>query len=309
MRQQLVDQAIRLFNSHGFSVSSFNEFNSCFDLACRKQNEFFLVKILENADGFREDNASELSKIANFFGATPLILAEKTKTGELIQDTLYERYSIPVLSVQTLQKMLSSQTIYQKSFRGTITVELDSRLLKQKRKQTGFSLQELGEQIGATPQTISRYEQGRPADLDLAKKLETILQAPLIKQVTISNLQNPKKFEFDSEFENPVLEKIHDLGLDMMDLHHSPFRAAGKSKEPVLIDLAKQKKDATQKAITLEKTRSIFHGHGVVIAKETISRTVHHTPVIAEEELDSYTKIQQLFDEIRHREQIKKKKL
>ncbi|MFH0954479.1 MAG: helix-turn-helix domain-containing protein [Candidatus Micrarchaeota archaeon] len=308
MRPALFEKVALSFNRHGFSVSSFNEFNSCFDLAARKQNEFFLVKVLENADGFREENCQELQKIAGFFGATPLLIAEKTKSAELVLGVVYERYSVPVLSGATLDQMLSNQSVYQKSFRGTVTVELDSRLLKQKRKQTGFSLEELANQIGASSQTIHRYEQGRPADLDLAHKLETILQTPLIRQVTISGLQKRNPALFDESFSNPVLEKIHDLGLNMIDLHHSPFRAIGKPREPVLINLANQKKDATQKAIILEKTRNIFHGHGVVISKETVSSTIHHTPVIAEEELESYTKIRQLLEEIKNREDQPKKK-
>lgn len=306
MRPELLEKTVGLLAEHGYTISTFFEFKSCFDVAAKKNEQFFVIKILENADALREESAQELKKVASVFKAVPLLIAEKTKTSELAKGTGYERYQIPLVSVETFAQLLGQKTIQNQSFKGKTTVELDSELLKKQREKKGYSLEETGKKIGASAETIHRYEKGGKAEKQNAQKLEQLLGTPLIRQTDIFNFYRPVPLVFEPSFSESALEKIHDLGLEMALFGHAPFKALGKPREPLFINLGKEKKEIQRKALVLEKTKTIFKGHSLVISKEYKLKTIQHTPIIQEEELESYTKIQQLLEEIKKREHGKK---
>lgn len=307
MRLELLTRVVQVLQNQGFVVSTFFEFKSCFDVAAKKNNYFFVIKILENADALREESASELKRIAAIFHAVPLLMAEKTKTSTLQTGTAYERYQIPLVSLQTFKHLLVEGTLQSQSFKGKELVQLNARELRNRRNAHGLTLTELGRKTGVSAETIHRYEKGRKAQEKHAAKIEKQLGAGIIQQTRLFSVP-VSDFAFDSEFSDHALEKIHSLGMELALFEHAPFKAFGKPSEPFLINLGKEKKEIQRKALVLEKTKTVFKGHSVVISKEYKIKSIQHTPVFAEEELDSYTKIQQLLEEIRKREQLAKTK-
>ena len=67
---------------------------SCFDLVARKDEQLILVKILSNIDALTEEDALALQMVAHFFNATPLIIGNKTRRGELDSGVVYKRYGV-----------------------------------------------------------------------------------------------------------------------------------------------------------------------------------------------------------------------
>ncbi|MBU0635993.1 helix-turn-helix domain-containing protein [Candidatus Micrarchaeota archaeon] len=306
MREKLLQELSHYFKQHGFVISTFTEFKSCFDIAAKNSHHFFVIKVLENADSLREEQASELKKVASIFHANPVLISEKTKAFSLKKGIAYERYGIPLISVQTFEGILQKNPIYSKFFKGREIVELDSELLKKQRAKKDWSLEELGHKIGASAETIYRYEKGEKAEKQKAEKLEQKIGERLIKQINIFNVTGHQPIIFETRFSESALGKIHDLGLDLALFGHAPFKAMGQPTEPLFINLGKEKKEIQRKALVLEKTKTIFKGHSLVISKEYKLKTIQHTPIFQEEELDSYTKIHQLLEEVKKREKNKK---
>ncbi len=308
MREELLRQTVQKLQKKGFVVSTFFEFKSCFDVAAKNNEFFFVIKILENADSLREESAEELKKVALVFRAIPILIAEKTKAFSLSKGTAYERYSIPLLSIETFEQLLEKTGLVSQSFKGRELVQLDSKLLKNRRENKGWSMQELGKKIGVSGETIHRYEKGKKAEKKHAEKLEQKLGSGIVRPTGILASRAKETISFENHFPDSALEKIHSLGMEMALFEHAPFKAFGKPEEPFLINLGKEKKELQRKALVLEKTKTVFKGHSVVISKEYKIKSIQHTPVFQEEELDSYTKIQQLLEEIKNREKMANKK-
>jgi len=301
-------KAISFLKSLGFEVSSFLDSNSCFDLVAKRSDLKLVIKVYSNIDGFRKEQAEELLKISNAFNAVALVLGEKTKAFTLKKGVVYERHSIPAMNYFTFVSVFDSVVPAIKFFKGKTIVELDSTELREKRNELDLTLEELAKKTGITKESLYRLEHGFKTSLETAKKLEKLLKADLILEKNlleefISN--KPEKEIFKEKFNDISLEKIHSLGLDLIEFNHAPFKAFGTKKEFLLIDKGTEKAELNKKALVLEKTKAVFDSHSIIITKKFNLDRIASTPIIEEQELESYSKINQLMKEIKKREQKK----
>ncbi|GEM_PF-1620373 len=308
MREAIAAKAMLLLKKHGFFVSEFLQYNSCFDIAAKKHDKIFLIKVFGNIDALREEQALELKKIAAAFTATALVLGEKTKAFALKEKIAYERYGLPVLAIDSFAELLNDNLPSIRFFKGKETVALDAEKLKQKRKQLGLTLSELADRIDLSAQAVYRFEKNATATLSAAKRLEDVLQEKLTKQINILEPQNSGQQVFDEKSFDESFEKIRSLGLQLALFEHAPFRAYSRPEDALLIDKGYSKQDLKRKALVLEKAKTLVKGgHSVIISREQKYSIIHDTPIIQEEELDSFTKARDLLETIKEREKKKRK--
>lgn len=302
MRGTVVEKTVSALQKRGFSVNSFLQYNSCFDLAAKRAKEIFLIKIFENIDSMREEQALELKRIAAAFNATAVVVGEKTKAFSLKGNVVYSRYGLPVITTGSFEALLENKLPEVRFFKGKETVRIDARKLKEKRKQLGLSLSELAEKIDSSVQAVSRYETDARSSLANAKKLESALGERLITSVDIFEKKPFAQKIFDEQLHDDSFEKIQRLGLQLALFEHAPFRAYSKPEETLLIDKGYSKQDLKRKAMALENAKKIVRGHSVIISKETKYKAIQNTPIIQEEELDSFSKARDLLETIHERE-------
>ncbi|PIN98883.1 MAG: hypothetical protein COT90_02180 [Candidatus Diapherotrites archaeon CG10_big_fil_rev_8_21_14_0_10_31_34] len=314
MREMLLMKAISFLKTQGFNVSTFMETNSCFDLVANRSDLKLVVKVYSNIDGFRKEQAEELQKIAKAFEAIILIIGEKTKAFTLKKGIVYERHLIPAMTFTTFVSIFDTVVPSVKYFKGKSIVGLDSDKLREKRDEFDLTLEELAKKTGITKESLYRLEHGFNTSIETAKKLEKLLKADLIleknllddfvqtRKQTFSEKFDQKEKVFDEKFDDASLEKIHSLGLDVIEFKHAPFKAFGTKKEFLLIDKGKEKSDLTKKALVLEKTKAVFDSHSLILTKKFNLEKISSTTIMQEEELDSYSKANDLMKEIKKRE-------
>lgn len=324
MRELVLMKAISFLKTQGFNVSTFLDSNSCFDLVANRSDLKLVVKVYSNIDGFRKEQAEELQKIAKAFEAVVLIIGEKTKAFTMKKGLVYERHSIPAMNYSTFVSIFDTVVPSVKYFKGKSIVELDSDKLREKRDNLDLTLDELAKKTGITKESLYRLEHGFSTSIETAKKLEKLLKADLIIEknlledfVQIRKEKEKQTFSekfdqksdsqsiFDEKFDDSALEKIHSLGLDVIEFRHAPFKAFGTKKEFLLIDKGKEKTDLTKKALVLEKTKAVFDSHSLILTKKFNLERIASTPIMQEEELDSYSKANELMKEIKKREKKK----
>ena len=321
MRELVLMKTVSFLKNSGFNVSTFFDSNSCFDLIAKRKDLNLVIKVYSNIDGFRKEQAEELQKISQAFSAVVLLIGEKTKAFELKKGIVYERHSVPSMNYQTFVSIFDTAVPSMKYFKGKTIVELDSKELREKRDELDLTLEELAEKTGITKESLYRLEHGFKTSLETAKKLERLLKADLILEKNLleefASAQNfSEKFDqkdashkvFDETFDDSSLEKIHSLGLDLIEFKHAPFKAFGTQKEYLLIDKGKEKKDLQKKALALEKTKAVFDSHSLIITKKFSLQKIFSTPIIEEQELESYSKAKEFLSEIKKREKGKEKK-
>ncbi|MEW6295693.1 MAG: helix-turn-helix domain-containing protein [Candidatus Diapherotrites archaeon] len=308
MREVVLFKLVSFLNGKGFTVNSFFDYNSCFDLIAKRNNFTLIVKVYSNIDAVRPEQALELLKLGKTFNAMALVIGEKTRLGELKKGEIYERHSIPVMSFNTFSSVLDSFAPSVRHFKGKTIVELDYNKLREGRAKEDLSLEELARKVGITKESLYRFEHGHSTSIGTARKLEKALGVDLVLEKNLldsffqDQLEREKRMPFDSMPKDESIEKIHYLGLDVFELQHSPFRAVGSKKEFLLIDKGKEKQELKKKALVLEKAKAVFDSHSLIITKKYKIERISGTPVIQEEELDSYSRINELLAEIKRRE-------
>lgn len=306
MRGAIAKKVFFALQRRSFIVNSFLQYNSCFDFAAKRGNEIFLIKVFENIDSLREEQALELKKIAFAFNAMAIVVGEKTKAFVLRENVAYERYGIPVLTADSFSALLDKKLPSTKFFKGKETARIDAQKLKEKRKQLGLSLSGLAQKIDSSTQAVFRCEESARSSLENAKKLETALHEKLVLGVNIFEKKPVEQKLFDEKLHDDSFERMRELGLKLALFEHAPFRAYSKPEEALLIDKGYSKQDLKKKAIVLEKAKRIVKAHSVIVSKETKYTAIQNTPIIQEEELESFSKASDLLETIKEREKKKR---
>ncbi|MEK6941714.1 MAG: helix-turn-helix domain-containing protein [archaeon] len=301
MRETIVLRAIGLLEKKGFLISSYAHSNNCFDLAAKKDNALLLIKIFENIDATRPEQAIELKKLATAFFATPIILGEKTKVGGLNDSMVYERYGVNCITINSFEDYLNNRMPQAWHFKGKTLVELDTQKLKKTMEHRGISTAGLAKLVNLAPKTVYGYERGSHSSLETAKKIEQELSTALIKGIDL----NEKKI-WEQIFEkNPgdeIFEKITKLGLELALFEHAPFEAFGHPKGSLLISKADSPLEVKRKGLKLKETKKIVNADTVIIAKKSGKKSTESTAIIEEEELDSFSGKKDLLETIKERE-------
>ena len=300
MREYLIIKAIGVLKQHGFDVSTFSHSNTCFDLVASACGERFVIKVYENVDGIRPEQAHELKRVASAFGASAIILGRKTKVYVMKDDVLYDRYSIAVLTIKAFANVLEDRMPEKKFFKGKITVPLNSERIRNRRQELGLSLEGLANKIGSTPESIHRYEKGHPASLEIAEKLERTLKSDLIESRNIFRKQDREEL-FDSNFEDPALEKLSDLGMKIAEFKKAPFKAYSEPKEPLVIHRVQYRVEMKKAAEDAKKIGSTFNSEVFIVAKGFRKKSIDDIPIVDEEDLESFSRPKDLVKEIRKR--------
>jgi putative transcriptional regulator len=310
MRPNLVENVLHLLHQHGFTYQSFVDSNSSFDIIARQQNIVLILKVLSNIDSLRVEHARDLQKLTRVFNAHSLIIGEKTKVFELQSTVLYERYGLPVLSLQGLESLLQQRMPVQRSFKGKNIVELDVNKLRAEREARELTLKDLSERAGISLESLHRYEHGSPAQLDVAEKLEQILHTKLIRGINVFEhayaLSDISQKAQDDPLSINALEQLKELGLKLSVFERAPLTAAA-SEHHLLISHIEDTHHAAKKAMLLEKTQHVMKQPGLIVTRSKKKLHVNNVPVLQEEEISTFSNVKDMMKMVNERRETKKK--
>lgn len=239
-------KVVQLFEHLHFSLSTpLLGCGGCFDLVAKKKNVLLLIKVLENIDSLREDQAFELRKLSQMLSGLPLIIGLRIRNDVDIEDGIvYSRYDIPAISLDTLRNLLLNNLpplVY--AHRGGFKVKFDGDLLKEKRLEKSLSLNDLAREVGVSKRTIYEYERGSvDVSLETAIMIEEFLDEPLtiainlfheMKKIGSVSLPESSSNVPKSELEREVKKHFDTIGLkDQLWTKKFPFRVLAKSLIP-----------------------------------------------------------------------------
>ncbi len=301
IREKLYEEVISALMQRGFDVKSFIDVNSCFDLIARKQGLILILKVLSNIDSLRPEHAQELHKLAHAFHASSLIVGERSKTQELLPSVLYERYELPALSLKGFVSLLDQELPMEKSFKGKSVAILDAEKLREERESREMTLKELSQKAQVSLESLYRYEKGAPTSMEVAEKLERILHTKLIQGINVFAMPEiSPKLEEKIPY-NSALEQLHALGLKLSVFEHAPLTAAGNEKK-LLISQTENDSTLKRKAFLLSRTQSIVRHPSMIIAQKSKHLHVNDIPVIQEDEISTFSSIEDILQTLRERE-------
>lgn len=296
-RTALVGNITAMLEDAGFLVSERCAIRpKSFDVAARRGEDVLLVKILGNVDAFDARTGAEMRRLGTFLGAAPLVLGLRTRNQELEQGVVYFRHGVPVFSPDTAVDLFVEGVpplIY--AAPGGLYVNIDSEVLADAREERGWSLGKLAQEIGVSRRTVSKYEDGMDASVDVAAQLEDLFDAPLASPVNVLDEEEsvrdvddpPDAPELDPE-EQPLVAILTRVGYEVYATERAPFETVSDDDtEQVLTGYSKFTKTAEKRARIMSSVGRVTRSRPVYVVDRAPRQSVEGTALIERSEMEA----------------------
>ncbi len=294
-RDALLQHVLAVLNKADFIVSDRCDVHPrSFDIAARRGRLLLLLKVLSNIDGINQEISNEMRCLANRLIGHPLIIGDKTRDRFLEDGVVYLRYGIPAFNVLTLYDYFvegAPPLVY--AAPGGLYVSIDGDVLREARKDRNISLGELARELGVSRRTISKYEGGMDASINIALKLEAILEMPLACPIDL--LYSYSRSKNESQFcpnsvsvrVRDILKIFVDIGFDVLPLIHAPFNALSQEEDMVMLTgISKYNDTMIKKARLMSSISNVAHTQSVlVIEGQSKKLQINSTVLVEKEEL------------------------
>jgi putative transcriptional regulator len=292
----------------GFYVSElFSMRPISFDLIARRDNSLLIIKVLTNIDSMSEDIASELKKLSTLLRGSPLIIGERSGAGLLTEDVVYDRFGIYAINLETLHTFFKDglqPEVY--AGPGGFYVTLDHEKLKKLRNEKKLSIGSFARSLKVSRRTVQMYEDGMNASVEVAIRIEDVLERNITVPIDIFKHKIPKK---DREpvikenknyriFQKEIFQMLERLGYEVTPLKRAPFEAVSQEKKEILLTCVDEyNKRFFKKAHIINSISKITEKYAVLITnKEINKKSIKGTPLIVKKELQKTRGPEELLD-------------
>ena len=256
-------------------------YSGCFDILARK-DEIFLLKLLNNIDSFQQEQADNLKVVSKNLDAQAFLVGSKTRREILEDNIIYERFSVPAVTPNTLENILDSKIPMVSRSRGGLFVNINPQKLKERRERAGLSQSELARKAGITKKSIYEHEHKEmKADYEIVKMLEKIIgdvSEPVNTSLSDIEVKNKPK----ESFEKSIAAYLKKMGFNVNFVSQTPFNIIAKEDFVIFSDAESNKKLIEKNSVYMKGFSEITEKSVLVITKEEINAEI---PSLQEKEL------------------------
>lgn len=301
MRGELIDSVREVLNRAGFLVSPPSTLRPmAFDLVARRDEDLLIVKVLTNVDSLDGEVARELRILAKVLDGSAVLVGERASSRELETGVVYARHDVPLVTLETLEEHLLEGVpplVY--AAPGGFYVNIDGEALTRLRQERELSLGELADVAGVSRRSISMYEEGMGAMVDVAAQLEEFLEAPIVEELDPFTVPRdhdearvPEAVDGGAGLEQAVFGHMGRMGFQVVPVGRSPFHAIsrprdGSSEQLILTEIGEMSDRLAKRARVMTEITRIMERVGAVFVQDRKTRTeVEGTPVVDRDELE-----------------------
>jgi putative transcriptional regulator len=286
VRKELIKKIYEFLKQNGFNVSEPDLYGLVtFDIVCRRDGEKYIIKVLYNIDTFSKLSVSSLLKMEKITGSIAVIIGEKTGTGALEDGVLYFRHGLPIFSFQTFKEYINGQKPYIYSAPGGFYVKIDGEKMREIRNSKNFSIGYISQKLGVSRRSISLYESGSSATIDIYLKLENILGDDISREVDISTLKeniNVEEEDINDVFIKEVFKIINSFGYISEYISRNPFNGLSYDVQSFLmIGAFNNAEENSEKIMSIKKISDVLGDIPVIINRTYSTReNIYGCPVV-----------------------------
>jgi putative transcriptional regulator len=266
---------------------------SSFGLVARKGSTLLIIRALSDRDSMDRSNATDLKKLASVLAASPILVCAELTEGKYRDGVLYLKFGIPLLTVRTLHDHLVAG-IPPMVFLGPNGhyVSVDGEEMRRRREAIGLSLGALAEAVGVSRRAIQMYEAGMGVDLEVALRIEKVLDTGLIQPLDPFSYSEKLKciremFGTIDGLKRDVFQHLDSLGLEIIPTVACPFDALARDRGSVFMTRVEPDPRALQqRGSILSELSRVTGERSVMIVQDGVHKlNVGRTAVIKVSEL------------------------
>lgn len=300
-KEELLNTTLNLLEKAGFYCSEICRVRpSGFDFIARKDNQLFVVKILNNIDALASEVANEMIIVAKFLEGIPVVVGNKTCSSVLEDGVVYFRYGVPIITPSTLEDYVRGIYPFICAAPGGFYVNIDGNLLKKIRDDRGISVGQLARIVGVSRRTIRLYEQGERASIEMAEKMTEFLETDIIKPVDLWEEIEKEKVEIERKIDNEIFKVLEEMGAFVLPTYRSPFNAMTEIINEKFIVGMKEKK-IMEKARIISDLARVAEKESVIFTEKSLRENIEGVPVVVKEEILKAREPEEIIDLILER--------
>jgi putative transcriptional regulator len=296
-RSALIGNVTAMLEDAGFVVSQRCAVRpKSFDVAARRGEELVLLKILGNIDAFDARTGEEMRRVGEHLRATPIVIGLRTRNEELEPGVVYFRHGVPVLSPDTAMELFVEEVpplVY--AAPGGLYVTIDSDVLADEREKRDWSLGQLANELGVSRRTVSKYEDGMNASIEVAKELEEMFERPLTSPIEVlegaEEVRDADPMPEDPEPEaddEPIVATLVAAGFEVHPTARSPFKTVSEDddrEERLLTGNSEYTETAKKRARIMGSLGKVTRSRSVYFVDRAKDDSVEGTAIIEFDEL------------------------
>jgi transcriptional regulator, XRE family len=272
-----------------------------FDIAARRGKDLVLLKILGNVDALDNATGAEMRRLGTYLDATPLVIGIRTRDQDLKPGVVYFRHGVPVFSPDTAVDLFVEgipPLIY--AAPGGLYVNIDGDLLEDERQDRGWSLGRLASELGVSRRTVSKYEGGMNASIEVAIQLEDVFDEPFSNPVEVMDgaeaVRDAEPTPDDPDPESNDKHVIHVLTQAGFTVHptvRAPFKTVSEDDEsrqesmPLLTGHSSFTESARKRARIMSSISEVTRTRAVYFTKNHAKHeSIQRTALVSCEELN-----------------------
>jgi len=296
-RSALMGNLTAMLRDAGFDVSDRCAVRpKSFDLAARRGEDLMLLKVLGNVDAFDAHTGEEMRRLGEYLNAMPLLIGLRTRDKDLEPGVVYFRHGVPALNPDTAMKLFVEEVpplVY--AAPGGLYVTIDGDLLADERERRGWSLGRLASELGVSRRTVSKYEDGMNASVEVAMELEELFEQPLTAPIDVLDEiedvrdAEPTPDDPDPDTEDPVVAALVAAGFEVHLTDRAPFETVSEGddgEERLLTGHSQFTETARKRASIMASIGRVTRSRSVYFVGETDREDVDGTALIDREKLD-----------------------
>ncbi|MCS7110974.1 MAG: helix-turn-helix domain-containing protein [Ignisphaera sp.] len=151
----LLNSGVRILHKVSFPVGE----KKSVDYIAMYDRDKILLKI-ERRVSSKDRVFQELKKLSRALNVNALIIADRFNSEKTLDDVLYIRDRVGIVSRETLDSVTSGERVYIYEYSGMYYVKINGRKLQRLRTKMGYSLHELAQSAGISSKALQKYEEG-----------------------------------------------------------------------------------------------------------------------------------------------------
>jgi len=282
-RQQLIRIVYDFLKKNDFVVSEPDLYGLVtFDLICRRGKERYILKILYNVNTFSKIGVVPLIKMSAMTNSKTLIIGEKAGNNVLERGVLYFRHGVPILSFESFKDYINDEPPFIYSAPGGFYVGINGTKMRSLREKNNYSIGYLSQKLGVSRRSVSLYESGSSATIDIYLKLESILKGDISRNLDMSISQETgMPVNAASDFINEVLSVMNNIGYISEYISRNPFDGLSyNSDSHLIIGAFNNVNENKNRIMSIKKISEILGDIPVLINKESSEKRDIHGCII-----------------------------
>lgn len=315
-RSALVGNITAMLEDAGFTVSDRCAIRpKSFDIAARRGDDVLLLKLLANIDAFNGYTGAEMRRLGEYLDATPLVIGLRTRDEELDPGVVYFRHGVPVFSPDTAMDLFIEEVpplIY--AAPGGLYVNIDGDLLSEVRSNRKMSLGKLANELGVSRRTVSKYEDGMNASVEVAAELEDIFDRPLASPVEVldgaedvhDGGEDPEEPKADPD-DAHIVTVLTRVGFEVHPTSQAPFKTVSEDESrerKMLTGHSEFTRTAEKRARIMSSVGRVTETRSVYVVDQAKRDSVDGTALIEREEFERLNDPEELENLIRDRGEL-----